>query len=439
MDSAQRVWQDDNNQYVRWCFTFWISSTKLPSEYPEIIDVEGNTNRIDLTGGPEEHVLRDRSQMILARIQEDCKYIVAGYEYGNAHREKRDNAHWQGYLELKSRKRLSQLKQYCKGIHWEPAKADWSKNYDYCTKENSPFFFEQGERPVSAGDREVKRWKKARDAAVAGNFDDIDDQIYICHLTNLERVHKINMPKPATLPSNYIVGEWLYGVTGSGKTYDARALAGPDAYLKTPDNWWDHYEPTVHKNVVMEDLSPDHAHLKDLIKVWVDIYPFPAHAKGSIFRFGLRPAKIYITSNFSMEEVFGKCEDFDAIRRRFNVTHYPYKYKVGQPNQKIPEPYNGAPPPPPASVGTFVIETEEDAETVRLDTVVSVIPETPETVNVVEATPDAVARRVNFEGNFSSDIYTPIPLTRSTRVHALRRCDTPAPQMGPEEIMEIDE
>lgn len=61
-------------------------------------------------------------------------------------------------------------------------------------------------------------------------------------------------------------------------------------------------------------INPQH------IKVWADIYPFTCETKGGTMH--IRPKKIVVTSNFSIEEVYPTEQDSAAIRRRFNIHHH---------------------------------------------------------------------------------------------------------------------
>lgn len=61
-----------------------------------------------------------------------CNYII-GEEIG----EKCETPHLQGYVEFKSNKNFSTLKNYNERIHWEVCKGSREQNIEYCSKENN--------------------------------------------------------------------------------------------------------------------------------------------------------------------------------------------------------------------------------------------------------------------------------------------------------------
>ena len=111
--------------------------------------------------------------------------------------------------------------------------------------------------------------------------------------------------------------EWHWGATGTGKSRGTRARY-PDAYIKSCNMWWDGY--AGEEVVIIDELSPDKVSA-DRMKMWADHHPFVAESKGGMMR--IRPKKIIVTSNYSIEEVYPGAKDVDAIARRFKVHHYP--------------------------------------------------------------------------------------------------------------------
>ena len=73
-------------------------------------------------------------------------------------------------------------------------------------------------------------------------------------------------------------------------------------YQKEKNKWWCNY--TGQDTVAIEEADPKTMeHLADRLKVWADRYPFPGEIKGGRLE-GIRPKKIIVTSNYSIEECF---------------------------------------------------------------------------------------------------------------------------------------
>lgn len=111
--------------------------------------------------------------------------------------------------------------------------------------------------------------------------------------------------------------EWHWGVTGTGKTRQARERF-PDAYLKSNTKWWDGYNGE--EVVILDEMTPNTIGSWH-IKQWSDHYPFSAETKGGSVR--IRPKVIIITSNYSIRECYSDPRDYEAIERRFKIHHYP--------------------------------------------------------------------------------------------------------------------
>jgi len=307
----------------------------------------------------EKLVDRQVALWLIEQINLNATYSVFGDEVC----PKTGQQHFQGYVIFKHRQRESTIrKKFHKTIHWEAAKGNWVENLVYCTKSDTShpneIVLTHGKEPefTDNGEREKSRWKKARLNAQAGKFDDIDDQIYVQNYKNLLAIRAANICDTEWLKE--MPGHWLYGVSGSGKTFKARTAFPGRVYLKQLNKWWCGYEGE--ENVVLEDLDQSHAFLLYYIKIWIDIYPFAAEYKGGHVK-QIRPKRIIITSNHAIKDVFKLSdvlnqEDQIAIQRRFHVEHFPFvhpdvKLKLSQINSvdvtNIPEAviFNLAPVP----------------------------------------------------------------------------------------------
>ena len=244
--------------------------------------------------------------------------------------------HLQGYIQLKKRFRRGAL---CKLLqaHWEPAKGDVSSQ-DYCKKEGD--YVELGTAHSTLGRAAPLALRIALNKRLQEEkLQDLvnDGTINIKEVNSLSKARKVlkeELHAQIQQPDLSYIGKhhlWIYGPTGTGKSRKARRLY-PKAYLKTKKAWWSNYDKTnpAHEAVLIEEWGPkDHALLDDL-KVWSDVYPFPAEVKGGDIG-EIRPKHLVVTSNFSIEECFPDPRDHQPLLRRFDEV---YKGPPGAPKAK---------------------------------------------------------------------------------------------------------
>lgn len=245
----------------------------------------------------------------------ECKYIVFGHEIGE-----QGTPHLQGFIILNKRVRFSSAKGlFPERTHLEIARGTSPEAADYCLKYDKDNFYERGVRPLLPGEGEKKRWADARECAKRGDFDNIPPDIYIRYLGNLKKIHSDAMTIPA--PVQTLDFHWYYGSTGTGKSSTARSQ-NPNYYLKGINKWWDGY--TDQPCVIIEEWSPmDNGAERIMghyLKQWCDHHCFQAEFKGGMKM--IRPPKIIITSNYSMEECFTDPNILDPLKRRIRVTQF---------------------------------------------------------------------------------------------------------------------
>lgn len=250
-------------------------------------------------------------------FMEECRYAVVGKESGE-----NGTPHLQGYCYFRNAKRFSTLKAKLARAHWEPAIGTPIQNRAYCSKEGD--FKEWGECPTrgptgnggnSGGENERERWELAKQHAIAGSLDEIPGDIYIRCYSSLKTIKKDHMGRPDRLRD--ICGIWIYGEAGFGKSHRAREMSDDEAYMKMCNKWWDGYQEE--DDVVIDDWDRNHHVLAHHLKIWADKYAFIAETKGgAIF---IRPKRIIVTSQYSIDQVWDDVETRAAIHRRFREVH----------------------------------------------------------------------------------------------------------------------
>lgn len=260
----------------------------------------------------------------------DCVYVVYGKEKGDS-----GTPHLQGYVRFKSQKTFSACKKALpEGSHIEIKKGTCQQAIDYCKKDGD--VYERGEAPktpAEGGKMEKQRWKEIMKRAREGDEEwlvENEPNVAFKHLATF-RSHK--KPKQEVMPyaDDDTPHEWWVGPTGSGKSKKLWEEY-PEHYRKDQNKWWCNY--TGQEVVAIEEASPKTMeHLASRLKVWADRYPFSGEIKGGRIE-GVRPSKVIVLSNYTIEQVFTNVEDYEPLMRRFKVV------KFGENNQPKPWHYS---------------------------------------------------------------------------------------------------
>lgn len=268
-------------------------------------------------------------QRLRGGLPDGVRYLVFGREEAPRTKTK----HLQGYVAFDQPETMLGAKTILGGqdCHLERARGSEQQNYVYCTKSGD--FFEVGERSRQGeGGRNLKEeWAKARDSARAGKFDDIPADMFCRYVRNFKEIRydAEQHQKIPDLPD--ACGDWWWGVSGAGKSYKARHDF-PGCYIKGHHKWWNGYDENrkEHETVLIDDLGKECAQaLCEHIKQWTDAYSFSCETKGGS-KF-IRPKRIIITSNYSLEDCFPDATTISTLRRRFRVLHF------GQVHPKCPK------------------------------------------------------------------------------------------------------
>lgn len=254
----------------------------------------------------------------LQRNELGARYLVVGRECGE-----RGTPHLQGYVYFDTMQTRVGLSGKLRGAYVAVANGTPQENLAYCSKEGN--YFEVGTLPTSreearkrGGQANAARWKGIIDHAEAGDLDWIKSNDPHAYVQLKPRLESLYAPVIAPLDGE-LLHEWWVGPSGSGKSRLLWELY-PDHFAKGINKWWDGYK---HESVVaIEEWSPDNNLTAQSLKKWADRYPFPGEIKGGLMT-RLRPQKIIVLSNYTLEQCFPRKEDLDPLKRRFTVVEFP--------------------------------------------------------------------------------------------------------------------
>lgn len=243
---------------------------------------------------------------------EEAKYLVFGYEVGES-----GTPHLQGYIQYKNERSLKQVKMLLDRAHWEAARGDAGQNKAYTTKDGN--FEEFGELPKTNKEKAKARWKRVIEKAKEGDTKWLEEEEPHLWIQTSKKLKAMKEFPTETLTYNDwdTPHEWWVGPTGTGKsrTFWERY---PDGYPKDTNKWWDDYKG---ETVLIEEVDAETMkYLASKMKKWVDRYPFLGETKGGSIK--IRPPRIIITSNYTIDECFPNEADRKAMKRRVKVVQF---------------------------------------------------------------------------------------------------------------------
>jgi len=297
----------------------------------------------------------------LRRNELGARYIIAGRECGEL-----GTPHLQGYLYFDTKQTRVGISNKLKGAYVAIANGTPQENFAYCSKEGN--YFEVGTLPTSreearkrGGQANAARWKSIIDHAEAGDLEWIKSNDPHAYVQLKPRLESLYAPDVVPL-DGVLLHEWWVGPSGSGKSRLLWELY-PDHFAKGINKWWDGYK---HESVVaIEEWSPDNGLTAQALKKWADRYPFPGEIKGGLMT-RLRPLKIIVLSNYTLDQCFPRKEDLDPLKRRFTVVEFPQQVQYA----KFRAAAAGAPETSASEISTIPSTStlwDDGAETMDID------------------------------------------------------------------------
>ena len=204
-------------------------------------------------------------------------YLICGIEIAQS-----GTKHIQGYVQLKERMRLNQLKNRWPTAHLEIARGSPKRNVEYCSKDGH--FRDHGELQAGQGSRsDLESIKNLIDGGFTERH--IRNEHYGTYIRYQKAlIRDIESMRPDRSWSTELHIYW--GATGTGKSRKCREEY-PDAYWKTRGNWWDGYDG--HEVVIIDEF---YGWLPfDFMLRLCDRYPFTVEVKGGVRR-NLWPKKL---------------------------------------------------------------------------------------------------------------------------------------------------
>lgn len=237
-------------------------------------------------------------------------YVKGQHEVGDGGYE-----HCQVIAHFGAKVTLAQCKVVFGGFgHWELTRSAAAENYVW--KDESAVSgtrFECGSKPMQRSSK--KDWDAIWESAKSGKLGEIPASVRVSSYRTLRAIATDHMEALAMERTN----NCFWGITGSGKSRDAWAAAGPLAYSKDPrSEFWDGYRGQ--ENVVIDEFRGGF-HISQLLRV-LDRYPVILQVKGSSVPSSIR--RVWITSNLHPRDWYPVLDvsTYDALKRRLIITQY---------------------------------------------------------------------------------------------------------------------
>lgn len=145
-----------------------------------------------------------------------------------------------------------------------------------------------------------------------GRLEEIPEDIRVTHYQRIKAIQKDHI-NPADRPE--LQCYWIVGIPGVGKTHLVHEKY-PELYSKDPaTKWWDGYNGQ--EVVLIDDVDRHHFHLASQLKRWAHQWRTTLEVKGGAM--AATYTKLFVTSNYTIEELWDEQPIREALLRRFNV------------------------------------------------------------------------------------------------------------------------
>lgn len=250
-------------------------------------------------------------ELDISTLNDQAKYNVVGLEHGDT-----GNEHYQGYCYFKTLTSFKRIKELLPRAHIEKQRGSCSEAINYCKKEGQ--FTEYGDMPDGGGGSTQRaKWGRILELSELGDYDTIKSEFPGEYVRYEQKLRSLRV-RPTVIIDGDLENEWWYGDTGLGKSKKLWELY-PDHFTKEKNKWWDGYRDE--EIIGIEEWEPAHSITAGQLKIWADRYPFTGQIKGGTIR-KLRPKKIIVTSNYSIEECFPNPKDHLPLKRRFKCIRF---------------------------------------------------------------------------------------------------------------------
>jgi len=291
----------------------------------------------------------------LEQLPHNADYLIYGEEIGEE-----GTHHLQGFIQYKHPISFRVCKNALgERFHIEKRRGTIQQAIDYCKKDGKYYHVGDPQRISSATQKQI--WQELIKLSENNELDIIKERYPSYYFRYYEKI--LSFSKGSSNIIEELSNEWWYGQTGTGKSYRLWQQY-PDHYQKELNKWWDHYQGQ--SVVAIEEWCPKNEVTASALKIWSDRYPFTGQIKGGTLQ-RIRPQKIIVLSNYSIEQCFTNEEDREPIKRRFKEVYFPFQFKPERPRREGTCGIFNSPVAPNAPPGVIENPIEVSEETLNMD------------------------------------------------------------------------